>query len=102
MNPATPVMPMGAAAAKYSMPANLMPPVPLHGARPPETSAQPIPSNVGAPAMPPMNAPSQPPYKVRPQADGSLAVVWPTPDGGEVISQVLPAPKTPPAFQTPK
>lgn len=53
----------------------------------------------GIPTLPAPTAPQQPPFKVRPQADGSLAVVWPAPDGTDIISQVYPAPKIPRAMQ---
>lgn len=107
-------MPMAINAAKNAgapIPPAALAPVPTHGARPaplpslPPPGATPMPPAGGLPAMPAPGAPAAPPYKIKPQADGTLAVVFPSPDGNaanDVISQVLPAPKIPPAFQAPK
>lgn len=104
-------MPVAAKVDAMNQPANLMPPMPSGqgGGQPPV----PPPMPAAAPAMPgagipQFNAPTAPtetPYTLQTQADGSVAVTWPSPDGDPakaIVSQVFPKPKTPPAFQQPK
>lgn len=111
-------MPFGTLAAKAAgAPANLMPPMPTTGQAPaplpqmmppggPSMPAGAAPTApTGLPAFPGASDPTAPPYTVKTQADGSLAIVWPSPDGDpakDIISQVMPAPKIPPAMQPPK
>jgi hypothetical protein len=105
------------AMSKSGMPANLIPPMPKNGARPapllppppmaPPPVAPPAPAPMptasqGMPAFPPPSAPAKPPFNLKTQSDGSIAVAWPGPDGNDVISQVFPAPKVPRAFQPPR
>lgn len=109
--PNQPMMPIAANAAKKSAPAMLMPPMPRNGQAPPSAppaapqsspATAPSPMPPGMPLFPPPSAPAEPPYKMKPQADGTIAVVYPAPDGSDVVGQVYPAPRIPRAFQAPK
>lgn len=109
--PNQPMMPIGVNAAKKAAPAMLAPPMPRNGVAPaPQPAPQAAPATAmpssamppGMPAFPPPSAPAEPPYKVKPQADGTLAVVYPAPDGSDIVGQVYPAPRIPRAFQAPK
>ncbi len=107
--PPVPTMPMGAKAAEASAPANLLPPMPSGGMPPPMPAIPPAGAGMAPPAapmgMPSFPAPSEPvapPYQTRTQADGTIAIVWPSPDGDpskDIISQVYNAPKVPQALQ---
>ena len=100
-------MPMAAAAAKYSSPADLTPPMPGGGAPPPAPMAavpQAPTGGMGMPSLPAPGAPAQAPWQVRLQADGSSVYVVPSPDGDPTKDIILgrnEPPKMPKALQAP-
>lgn len=101
--PNDPQMPMGSAARLPLTAADMMPPIsaPAGGPPPPQAAgAMAGPGGTPLGGFPDPNAPTEAPYNIEMQSDGSA--IWKTKTDPSIVIGVVPAPKLPPSMQPKK